>query len=260
MKRFLTTAASAVMLLAACDNVSVSFRPVVYDNAFALEDGAQDSLTVSVDIEYPAGPANKVSQAMTDAITGSLLGSSYVGMEPYEAASAWADSLASEYRESNLELLSILEKDGDQGPSMGMNWTTDKQGKMTGTYKDVISYRTATYTYTGGAHGSTWEANLNFDRKSGKLLEQEDVFAEGFEGQVRKLLMKHLNDGRDENSQISLLVDEIEPNGNFTIGPEGITFTYNQYEIAAYVFGIIDILIPAEEIKPYLKAGTGFYD
>lgn len=260
MKRFMTIAASAVMLLAACDNASISFESVIFDKTFALAEGLQDSLTVTMDIEYPAGPANKVSQAMTDAITGSLFGSSYVGMEPYEAASAWADSLASEYRESNLELLSILEKDGDQGPSMGMNWTTDKQGKMTGTYKDVISYRTATYTYTGGAHGSTWEANLNFDRKSGKLLEQEDVFAEGFEGQVRKLLMKHLNDGRDENSQISLLVDEIEPNGNFAIGPEGITFTYNQYEIAAYAFGIIDILIPADEIKPYLKAGTGFYD
>lgn len=260
MKRFMTIAASAVMLLAACDNASISFESVIFDKTFALAEGLQDSLTVTMDIEYPVLPDNDRSKAIANAITCTLFGNGYSGLTPSEAAAVWADSLAADYRGSNLELLEMLEKSGDKGPYMGMSWTTDKQGKMTGTYKDVISYRTATYTYTGGAHGSTWEANLNFDRKSGKLLEQEDVFAEGFEGQVRKLLMKHLNDGRDENSQISLLVDEIEPNGNFTIGPEGITFTYNQYEIAAYAFGIIDILIPADEIKPYLKAGTGFYD
>ena len=89
---------------------------------------------------------------------------------------------------------------------------------------------------------------------------EEDVFAEGFEKQTSKLLMKHLNDGKSDDGKISLLTDTIEPNGNFSIGEEGITFTYNQYEIAAYVFGVIDILIPADEIKPYLKTGMNIYD
>ncbi len=260
MKRFLTIAIPAVMLLTACGNDAVSFKSVVYDNAFALEDGGKDSLTVSIDIEYPVPAGNKRSQNITDAITASLFGNAYAAMTPAEAASAWADSLAAEYRESNMELIEMLKKDGGKGPFPAMSWTADKKGETTGTFKNVINYKATTYTYTGGAHGGAWEANMNFDSKSGKLLEQEDVFAEGFEKQAGRLLMMHLNDGRDEESRISLLVDEIEPNGNFSIGPDGVTFTYNQYEIAAYVFGVIDILIPAKEIKPYLKIGMNFYD
>lgn len=260
MKNFLSIAAAATMMLAACDNTSVSFKSVIYDNAFALEAGARDSLTVKMDIEYPDPLDNESAMKIADAISGTLFGSGYAGMEPSEAAKAWADSLASDYRESNLELLDMLEKDGDQGPFMGMSWSTDKQGKVTGTFRNIINYKAVTYTYTGGAHGSTWEANMNFDSDSGKLLEQEDVFAEGFEKQVSKLLAEHLNDGRDAESAISLLTDDIEPNGNFIISQEGVTFTYNQYEIAAYAFGVIDILIPADEIKPYLRSGMNFYD
>lgn len=260
MKRFMTIAASAVMLLAACDNASISFESVIFDKTFALAEGLQDSLTVTMDIEYPVLPDNDRSKAIANTITCTLFGNGYSGLTPSEAAAVWADSLAADYRGSNLELLEMLEKSGDKGPYMGMSWTTEKSGEATGTFKNIINYKAVTYSYTGGAHGGMVETCLNFDSNTGRLLEQEDVLADGAGPHVGKLLMKHLNDGRDENSQISLLVDEIEPNGNFAIGPEGITFTYNQYEIAAYAFGIIDILIPADEIKPYLKAGTGFYD
>ena len=74
-----------------------------------------------------------------------------------------------------------------------------------------------------------------------------------------KLLMKHLNDGRTEDEAISLLVDEISPNGNFSVGENGVTFIFNQYEIAAYAFGVIEITIPADEIKPFLKPGMNPY-
>lgn len=262
MKKSLKVLAFAIALagLASCGQKPAEFTSVRYDNSFALEEGASDSISITMDIEYPEISGDERGKAIAAAITGTAFGNGYESLSPAEAMEAWADSLVAEYRESNLSLKEMLEKNGDKGPFMGMNWEFSNSGTATGTFKDILGYKLVTYSYTGGAHGIMNETHMNFDLRSGKLLEQEDVFAEGFEKQTSKLLMKHLNDGKSDDGKISLLTDTIEPNGNFSIGEEGITFTYNQYEIAAYVFGVIDILIPADEIKPYLKTGMNIYD
>lgn len=262
MRKSLTILALAIITagIVSCGRKPVTFAPVTYSNAVSLEEGSADSITISVNVEYPDTDTDKRSENITGAITEALFGDACTGMKPEDAIKAWADSLVSEYRESNLEILDMLRKNGDKGPHMSMNWGFDKSGKQTGIYRDILGYTVVSYSFTGGAHGGMSEFHLNFDLSTGKLLKQEDVFADGFEKQTGKLLMKHLNDGRSPEEEISLLTDTIEPNGNFSIGENGVTFTYNQYEIAAYSFGIIDILIPADEIRPYLKTGMNLYD
>lgn len=44
-----------------------------------------------------------------------------------------------------------------------------------------------------------------------------------------------------------------EPNGNFAVSEEGVTWTYNPYEIAPYSMGIIDLTVTWADLKPYLK-------
>lgn len=253
------SAAAALFLLASCGKGPVSFDIVSFSGKTALQEGATDSISISITVEYPEMSDSR-GQKIAEAITGTLFGNSYLTMEPASAMEAWADSLTAEYRDSNLGTVRQLQEDGYEGPFMGMTWAFDKSGKVTGSFGGIIGYNTVSYSYTGGAHGGITEINLNFEESTGKLLEQEDIFAEGFENPVGELLLRHLNDGRDEESRISLLVDGIEPNGNFSIGPDGVTFTYNQYEIAAYVFGVIDILVPAKEIRPYIRPGLSLYD
>ena len=48
-------------------------------------------------------------------------------------------------------------------------------------------------------------------------------------------------------------IDEIFPNGNFLIDDNGITYTFNEYEIAAYVVGATNVHLPYEEIQYLLK-------
>ena len=115
----MTIAASAVMLLAACDNASISFESVIFDKTFALAEGLQDSLTVTMDIEYPVLPDNDRSKAIANAITCTLFGNGYSGLTPSEAAAVWADSLAADYRGSNLELLEMLENQETKGRIWG---------------------------------------------------------------------------------------------------------------------------------------------
>ena len=51
-----------------------------------------------------------------------------------------------------------------------------------------------------------------------------------------------------------LFVREIEPNGNFRVSEEGVTYIYNQYEIAPYVMGAIQVTVPWNELEGiYIK-------
>ena len=46
-----------------------------------------------------------------------------------------------------------------------------------------------------------------------------------------------------------LFIQEVEPNDNFYITEDGVTFIYNHYEIAPYAMGIIKITIPWNELE-----------
>jgi hypothetical protein len=42
-------------------------------------------------------------------------------------------------------------------------------------------------------------------------------------------------------------------NDNFYISEKGIGFFYNEYDIAPYVMGPTEVLVPYEAIKPYIR-------
>jgi hypothetical protein len=48
-------------------------------------------------------------------------------------------------------------------------------------------------------------------------------------------------------------LDEISSNNNFYADEIGITYTFNEYEIAAYVVGPVTIQIPYDKIRHLLR-------
>ena len=55
--------------------------------------------------------------------------------------------------------------------------------------------------------------------------------------------------GNDFDPKEVFYVDAIEPSELFSVGEEGITFYYDPYELAPYVFGGIQIRIPWDALK-----------
>ncbi len=47
--------------------------------------------------------------------------------------------------------------------------------------------------------------------------------------------------------------NNFELNDNFLIKKNGLLFVFNPYEIAAYVYGAIEVFIPYKEIKDLIK-------
>ncbi len=94
--------------------------------------------------------------------------------------------------------------------------------------------------------------------KTGNLIKEDDIFIEGFQEDLAQILIDRIAKQNTVEIQRTgeyrfFSIDEIFPNGNFLIDDNGITYTFNEYEIAAYVVGATNVHLPYEEIQYLLK-------
>lgn len=117
-----------------------------------------------------------------------------------------------------------------------------------------VSINQLVYEYTGGAHGNYATVNSVYSLENGNKLKIEDLIIDLKSADLIKLIVDKLVkiEGRDANSYFGL--DEISlENNNFYLTSKGLVFTWGIYEIGPYAIGETRVLIPTEEIKPYLK-------
>ena len=95
MKKFSIASAALCALLTAssCGTDALTFTTVAFNETSALEEGAQDSIKISMEVAYPENTGDKRTQNISAAISATLFGSEYKDMAPQEAMKAWSDSL-----------------------------------------------------------------------------------------------------------------------------------------------------------------------
>jgi hypothetical protein len=126
---------------------------------------------------------------------------------------------------------------------------------------NFVSFYVESEGFEGGAHGSKSIYAAVVDLNTGELLTENDFAGDGFEKNisaviVRKILeANELNDS-DQLENIGFYGSEILPNGNFTLDEKGITYYFNEYEIAAYFVGVTTVFIPYEELRVYISADS----
>lgn len=119
---------------------------------------------------------------------------------------------------------------------------------------NIVSYSVEHYNYTGGAHGSLNALYYTIDLKNLTTITEEDIFKPNYHQFltskiVEKLMEKYGVSEADELMGEGFFdINEIAPNTNFWMNDEGVHYVYNQYEIAPYSMGPIEVIIPFEEI------------
>ncbi len=121
-----------------------------------------------------------------------------------------------------------------------------------------VCFELRQYLYTGGAHGYGTVAFINFDPKTGIELTDSDLFKnkEEFTSFAEKKFRQQQKIGQDQSINDPGFWFE---NDSFNL-PESVGFTrdtlifvYNQYDIASYADGPIELKISVKEAAPYLK-------
>ena len=147
-------------------------------------------------------------------------------------------------REKYVEYLREIIADAkkDAGFFIGNTLTdSEEQCKREMVYLDdrYLSYRIEEYVYSGGAHGSTKVSVGTLDRETGRQLTLADVFGKdglaALESELRKAVVAKIG---EENIQ-----SPVKPIENFYFAADGWHFVYNEYEIACYALGAIEVVV-----------------
>lgn len=111
--------------------------------------------------------------------------------------------------------------------------------------------------YLGGAHGNYAITYFVFDRRTGHLVTDDDIWRADTQAQADQLLLDALQRYIDASPE-SLTLDDfwveyLHPNNNFYLTPDTIYYTFNIYDIAAYCNGFQTLGIPLAQARPYMK-------
>ncbi len=142
-------------------------------------------------------------------------------------------------------------------------WEAEITGEVTYEDQSVITIKLDSYTYTGGAHGYGATTFLNFEKQNGVELENHQLFEdyEGFETVAEKLFREKEGLSEDDNINTTGFMfngDTFHLSENIGYTEEGIQLIYNQYEVASYADGPINLIIPFEEANDFLKHKVEF--
>ena len=251
----------ACVLLVGCERNALQTTNLSSEQVCYLTDAQEDSLTVSIHIEYPTaiGKTDALNNIQR-ALKHRLFGEAYIDMEPQQALDAYVAMLKTEYKINNLPLKEDWEKDNrdyEYAPICCEEQVLT--GSVMGEVKGILSYCVERYVYTGGAHGSNFRQFVNYNLQTGEQIDEEQLFAENYQEPLTQLLLQYMVEQNDEIALIQDLqeagynVDDIHPNDNFYLAEEGITYVFNPYDIAPYALGETEILIPWSALQNILK-------
>lgn len=130
-----------------------------------------------------------------------------------------------------------------------------------------ITLSISSYEYLGGAHGSTAMQGITYSKLDGKEINDrmlKNSRPKGLNDIIKKGLKRYfaecgttIKSDADLTDQLLLedgkSVNDLPlPAEGLYITPQGIVFTYGQYEIAPYAAGIPTFTVPFEQLKPYM--------
>ena len=185
-------------------------------------------------------------------------GDQYASLSPRAAVDTYIRDMSSEYtiqdqysQEMSQEDLNELKSDLRLSTKIGYI-----DSLVISVHKDLAEY------YAGAVHGNYGTGFYNIDCRTKTLLRESDYFVEDYAAQLTKILQRRLLisykvktlEELEEKEGISAV--DLTPNDNCSIGPKGLTYIYNPYEIGPYALGQVTIFVPYEDLQPILRPGS----
>ena len=242
----------AIAGIASCKAPELKVETVERYISAELFEGSEDSLQIEIELEWPVRGLPPVAmQNLQNELTSSIFGKEYASINIETSIAAYAAKKTEEYRKNANDLRNLFASESMDGGCF--SWSEILDGKFLEPHGNLQSYLYYIYGYTGGAHGIDAETGYTFRLSDGKRMQEADLFKSGYKPELGKLLTEMLPKSVSEEAYDMLFIKALEPNGNFFIDPEGITYIYGRYEIGPYSSGLTRVTIPWDKLKDILK-------
>jgi Protein of unknown function (DUF3298)/Deacetylase PdaC len=125
----------------------------------------------------------------------------------------------------------------------------------------IVSFTFEVSFFSGGLHPQYASVNQSFNTATGAKIRLADVLVPGYGPRLTRIAenafraVKGIKPGMTlhDAGYVFFKNDTFALNDNFWIGPKGITFFYNPYEIASYAMGTTELLLPYAEIRDLIN-------
>ncbi len=245
--------------VACCDSTlpegwdSIHIKTTYYD-----KQAARSGSSVHVDIlfQYPTNDSG-----LLKTISKAFFGDAYATMSPKDALEHYLREVRSEYLFGADTLGFSAEELADMKSKLILANSI--------TYHDdhIITMQKELYTYSAGAaHGLHGVGNYTIDRKSKDVISEGDLFIDGYEVELSKVLQRALlkslgrKNAQEVEKEDGFSITDLPSNDNFRLDAKGMTYTYNPYEIAPYAMGVIEFFVPYEEVRHLLRPQSIIYN
>lgn len=238
--------------VACCDSIypvqwdSINIKTTYYDKQAAREGS---SVNVEILYHYPTN-----DNTLLKTISRSFFGDAYTTLSPKAALEKYLREVRSDYLFGADSLIFSAKELANMKSELYLSNSI--------TYYDdyIITMQKELYTYSGGAvHGLHGVGNYTIDRRSKDIISEGDLFIDGYEAELGKVLQRALlkslgrKNAQEVEKEDGFSITDLSGNDNFRLDAKGMTYTYNPYEIAPYAFGVIEVFVPYEEVRHLLR-------
>jgi len=277
-----------VFIFSACNTKKSNIpqdNDVVFDTLYLSQqmfldnDPSKSSCNLEIRLVYPVASKKMNIDTLTNLWTSCIFGQSNTGISLQQAAKSYIDTYFQRYRQDarnfrenrfDKDPLSALtdssyftsEEEADEPPSEFYSYYETLTDTVTYNQNDLISLQVRSVSNKGGSESYETFRNFVIDLKTGNILSEKDIFIEGYEPQLRRIIINKLlkQNGVNDINELEQLgyfgVNEIVPNRNFLVDAKGITFIFNKGEYSAYLISAPVIFIPYEEIRHLMRENT----
>lgn len=238
----------------------IAFDSIRVDKKYhLLNDEKNPNCDLNINFIFPSKLENPdVLKELQHQFVFLYFGEEYQNMTPQEAVQKYSSNYINQYKELEDDF-KMDSQNNDSPVSAWYSYFETTFNEIIYNKNNILSCVTNFENYTGGAHGSHGYSNNSFNLKTGKPIMEKDIFVDNFEEDLSKILVEKIAEEKkvekiEDLENIGFFsIDEIYPNGNMLLTEEGILYTFNEYEIAAYVVGAVHVLLPYDEISFLLK-------
>jgi hypothetical protein len=134
--------------------------------------------------------------------------------------------------------------------------------KILSTTTKTFSLEVNSYSYLGGAHGSSFTELINYDRATGKRLKLNDLFVKNYQEKLIKIIEKeyrrqeHVTAKDSLSDKLYWFKNKFILAENIGIGEDGLILEYNPYEIKPYAGGTTTLIVRYELLKDIIKPNS----
>ena len=234
---------------------------VISERYYLLGDSTNPYCSIESAFIFPSDYKDKeILDKLNLYFINSFFGEDTVSATPKEAMDKYLQKYITDYKELESDFITETSITGEK-PSQE-SWFAyyeSSSNEILFNKSDLICYSVSIEYYTGGAHGGHGYNNHVLYLKTGESVDESDIFIDDYHNDLAQLIVDAIASDNNITNPEELEgmgyfnVKEIFPNNNFYLDENGITYTFNEYEIAAYFIGRIDAFLPYEKIRHLLR-------